>query len=312
MNDVWPEALPLPDGVHLLPQGRGGDFLVQREGVPIARVVGRGYDGGTVRAADFQSDSTGLFTVAAVHGELDVHSMQAQAINYWALGGRTERASLFTTPSTAHYAGTHQGRHPDEAGPHGCTLVEVADSIHPHLSFVAVDAVRWITERIVVDPGSTKDGIESLLLDRVHALSKTHGKTDLLIHWLAAGRGPLFDTLRHGKLSSDLLDWLRVEFGVSSPAAWSVAFELEEEEQIPLHLMEQETILGDFLRSLQKYDELGEHLPLDRYMPDSHAIGQHGSLAALSATDRKRVIHEAAVLGIQLLGGEHHGGDHIL
>jgi hypothetical protein len=321
LNDTWPEALPLPDGIHVLPQGRSGEFLVQRDGVPIARVICRSHDGMLTRAADFLPsalDGTGgLFTVAVAHGEFASeqfwHSMQSQAVNYWALGGRAERATLFTTPSVAHYAGTHQGRHPDESGPHGCTLVEVVDSIHAHPSFLPVDAVRWITERIVVDPGSSKEGIESLLLDRVHALAKTHGKTDLLIHWLAAGRGPLFDALRHGKLCSDLLDWLRVEFGVSSPAAWSVQFDLEEEEHIPLHLKEQETILGDFLRSLEKYDEHqewhGEPLPLDRYLPESHVgglgAGLHGSLSALSAADRIRIVHEAAILGIQLLGGEH-------
>ncbi len=46
-------------------------------------------------------------------------------MDYWALGGRAERTTLFNSPGIAHYPGTPQGRSPAEAGTHGCTLVNV-------------------------------------------------------------------------------------------------------------------------------------------------------------------------------------------
>ena len=71
-------------------------------------------------------------------------------------------------------------------------------------------------------------------------------------------------------------------------------------------LYEEDTILGDFLRAVRKYEE-DDGRPLNwlRFLPD---LSQKPALAAqLQLPDREQrqtLLQESAVLGLQLLGGE--------
>ena len=71
--------------------------------------------------------------------------------------------TLFSSPRVAHYAGTPQGRHPEESGSHGCTLVNVDGQGRAQTVPVPADAVRWETERITVDETTTRQDLESML-----------------------------------------------------------------------------------------------------------------------------------------------------
>jgi hypothetical protein len=264
---------------------------------------------------------------------MDSAEMQAQGIHYWALGGRAERRTLFepvrevknvaaatasvaahppqsdSVPNlhlaTAHYPGTPQGRSPAEQGGRGCTLVAVDETGRAKLTSVPTSAVEWREEAITVGPAVGRDELEGMCAQRIRALAE-HAKSDLLVRWLVGGSGPLLADIRRGKLRAELLEWLRIEHGLSSPIVWTVGIDTAPGAALPASLYEQETILGDYVRTLREF-ELDSMQPLEvesllAGRPAAEAFA--GAVAIANAATRKRVLHEAALLGVDLLSGE--------
>lgn len=304
--EAWPSAFLLPSNVHVFPRSRAIELVHERDGAPLARLVGmsRG-DHQPLRADDFVPDPAGLFSIAVVHGTADAATLQARGIHYWALGGLHDRSTLFSSPTIAHYPGSPQGRLPEELGPHGCTVVQVDDRGQARTTPVPTDAVRWLSEEISVDEIADRDNIETLFRERVRTLIETAPGRDLLISWTITGSNPAVAQLRHAAIRGELLGWLRSEYGFSSPAAWGVSLEPASAMDLPASLFEQETILGDFLRAARQ-DEMNEDEPLnlETYLAESHLAGELSSAAAtVDKAVRQRVLREAALLGADLLSG---------
>lgn len=305
--EAWPSAIALPETVHVFSRGRVEEMVCQRDGSPLARLVGVSRDRPrSVRAKHFDPDSGGLFTIAVAHGTADPAALQARAIHYWALGGRHDRCTLFASPQAAHYPGSPQGRRPQEAGVHGCTLVQVDAQHRIRTSLVPTDAMRWHDERVAVDAATPRDGLESLLRQRMQALIESTPATDLLVSWTVAGSGPLLGQLRRGGLAAELLDMLRRQYGFGPPAAWSVSLQAETSASLPPEWYDQETIRGDFLREIRRFQTSpDEPLALDGMMAEQHLAGVLGSAATLADNAvRQRVLQAAALLGVDLLSGE--------
>ncbi|MBN2474868.1 MAG: hypothetical protein JXB62_09700 [Pirellulales bacterium] len=305
--EAWPAAVALPDNVHVFPRGRVEELVHQRDGTPLARISGASLDRQrTARASSFDADPTGLFSIAVVHGAADLAALRARDVHYWALGGRHDRSTLFSSPRVAHYPGSPQGRRPEEHGAHGCTLVQVNQPQPARTSLIPTDVLRWLDERIAVDDATTRDDLEVLLRQRIQALIETVPKVDLLISWTIGGSGPLVATLRRGTLRSELLQWLRSEFGFGPPAAWSVSLEVEPPVSLPPEWYEQETIRGDFLRAIRQAQmNTGEPIDLQAYLAEEHLAGLLAPAATLDdKAMRERVLREAALLGSDLLSGE--------
>ena len=338
--DAWPSAFPLPENVHVFPQGRVAELVCERDGLPLARLVGLSHDGrgekmGTgsersevpvpifsrpLRVDDFAADPSGVCTIAVAHGDVEPAALQGSGIHYWALGGRHDRHTLVSSPTIAHYPGSPQGRRPEEAGVHGCTLVQVDERGQARTSPVPTDALRWLSERVTVDEAMGRENLESLLRERMRAIIDASPGVDLLVSWTIAGDGPLMAQLRHGALASELLAGLRTEFGFASPAPatgekagffsrWSLSLDAEPVAALPAGTYEQETILGDFLRAVRQC-EMNEAAPLEleNYLAESHLAGSLAGAASLDAAARRRVLSEAARLGADLLGGSEEMG----
>lgn len=305
--DAWPSAVRLPDVVHQFPLGRIDEYVHQRDGVPVARLVGTSRrDGHSVQPADFASDPGGLFTIAVVHGLPDATVMAARGVHYWALGGSHTRRNLRAGPATAHHPGTPQGRRPSHCGPYGCTLVPVDAQGQLRTTFVPADAVRWHREKVPVDQHTTPQALETQLAARTEALRAAHPTLDLLIVWTVAGSGPLLRRLRSGGLAAELLAKLRKQYGFTSPAAWSVALEADPQDAFPPAAIPHETICGDFLRALSLYQtNPNDPLHLEAFLPEQQLPGSLRTAADLAdPVVRQRVLREAVLLGIDLLSGE--------
>ncbi len=307
--DVWPTSITLPENVHVFPQDRAEQFVHRQHDTPIARIVGVSRRRQrAIRARDFEPDPAGLFTIALVHGTAEPEALENRGIHYWALGGRHARATLFSSPQTAHYPGSPQGRRPDEDGIHGCTLVQVDEQGRGRTSPIPTDAVRWLNERVVVDEETTRDDLEMLLRERMHTLIESAPGIDLLICWTVAGSGPLLVQLRQGQLGTELSQWLRNQYGFGPPAAWTVSFEVEPTVSLPPEWYEQETIRGDFLREIRQLQiNGGEPLGLEVFVDQEYLANM--ALETLEPPDKRsrdRILREAALLGAELLGGEEH------
>jgi DNA repair protein SbcD/Mre11 len=157
---------------------------------------------------------------------------------------------------------------------------------------------------VAIDQRTSPDDLQGLLRQRLQALLETTPKIDLMISWTVAGSGPLMDELRQGTLSADVLEGLRAEHGRASPAAWSVSLDVEPDAALPSALYEQETILGDFLRAIRQYENNADApLGLEAYVAESHQAGTLASAVEIpDAAVRQRVLREAALLGLKLLG----------
>ena len=116
---------------------------------PVANIVGRSWHGTSlVQVGKFKTDADGLTTIVVAYGQADAERLAEQEVDYWALGGQPQRQSLGSAHRVVHYAGSPQGRSPDEPGPHGCTLVHVAGDRTIRTQFIPTDAVRWHTETV--------------------------------------------------------------------------------------------------------------------------------------------------------------------
>lgn len=305
--DTWPTGIRLPKNVHLFSRGRVEDMVVQAEAGPLARVAGVSCESRRAwRTADFQADTTGLYTIAVAYGEVDLAVLQARGLHYWALGGRHDRCTPQTGNQVVHYCGTPQGGHPYETGIHGCTLVQINEERQTRTSLIATDVVRWIDERVTVDDATTAEDLETRLRERIHALLESMPTTALLVSWKVAGRGPLLTSLRRGGLRADLLERLRSDYGYRSPPAWSVSLDIELSDALPTEWYEQETIRGDFLRTIRQLQmNPDDPIALDKYLAESHRAGTLADAVSLAGKPiRAEVLREAAMLGVDLLSGE--------
>jgi hypothetical protein len=307
LAESWPTAIRLPDNVHVFPAGRPEHYLHQRDGLPVARILGASrVQGRAIHASDFEPDPGGLATIAVLHGIAEADALRDRGIDYWALGGSHERNTLFSAPHVAHYPGTPQGRQPAETGPHGCTLVHFDDQRHIRTTLIATDVMRWQSERVAVDETTTREVLEARLRQRIAAMRESAPGIDLLIAWSIFGSGPMAAEIRHGRWPAELLESLRSEYGRGPAGAWSLSIAAEAPAAFPPAWYEQETIRGDFLRALRDLQTSPETpIDLESMLAPEHLAGMLADVAAISdPATLGHVVGEAAALGVDLLSGE--------
>lgn len=305
--DVWPTSVKLPDNVIVFPMGKPEEVVYDRHAEPVVRLVGSSrVSGRRLRPNEFSGEPGGLFTIGVAHGTADPQALKRREIEYWALGGRHQRTTLYRGPEVAHYPGTPQGRSPADSGQFGCTLVDVDERKTIRTTQVPTNLFRWHDEKIEVQDGCTREDLETAFRERISSLAQAHAGTDLMISWTVEGTGPLVTGIRRGPLAEELLQLLRREFGSGPPALWSLTLEAEAKIEVPKTWLEEETIRGDFLQVIRQLQEDG-NTPIDltAYLPERYLAGSLSAAAVISdPQQRGRVLAEAAMLGVDLLTAE--------
>ncbi len=323
-HDAWPPSIRLPENVHLFSQVRteGGrteearpeEFIHRREGTPMVRLIGAGRGRkGRICAADFDPRQPGLFAIAVTHGRAEPAALETARVDYWALGGRHQQQTVSHSNPMVHYAGSPQGRRPQETGAHGCTLVQVDDRSQIIASQIPTDVMRWQSQEVEVDDTTTPERLDAMLQERARSLIETTPGTDQLISWTVSGCGPLLSSLRSGPAAGQYLEKIRKLFGTGTPATWSVSLATKMTTRPPRQWYEPSTIRGDFLQTIKHLKKKpNETLGLERYLPqrtDDNALsGDILSVAVAGSGGRRRnVLRDATLLGIDLLTGEEAG-----
>jgi DNA repair exonuclease SbcCD nuclease subunit len=340
----------------------------ETENIAVAKMVGisRNQQRRRIRSSEFPINSGGLYTIAVANGDIEPESLTQRRIDFWALGGSTrrqvfhgnprkkgpdgkpipmelpeqtvsasgtkqERNNLPPQPYLVHYPGATVARTPKDLGSYGATLVEIPYGEDPVLTFFPTSPVRWINEVITLE--ATDDG--GKLADELRLRIKNHRETqkddDLFINWFVdAPTGTLTASLRRGSLTADLLSELRSVYGKDDPITWSVSLTLLLPEQLPKQHYEQQTILGDFLRSVKHFQDHPQNIiNLEPYLPkdwgteeqlnsllfaekmkgetgDSEEKKQPKSSPLIQSPTQTetqhRVLCEAAMVGLELLG----------
>ncbi len=99
----------------------------------------------------------------------------------------TRRKTLFQGPQTAHYAGSPQGRCPDESGVHGCTLVQVDHGRKVRTKFITTESVRWRTESLTLTEGANRNDLQRQLRSAMQRIASEAGGAYVLVSWEVQG-----------------------------------------------------------------------------------------------------------------------------
>ena len=333
--------------------------------LPVAKLVGmsRNQRNKRIRSSEFPPEPGGLFTIAVANGEVEPETLAQRYMDYWAMGGNNkrytflgnprkkgpdgkplplepeyrqndkERKDLPPQPFIVHYPGATLARTPLDTGQFGATLVEVALSEsgnpleEPVLTHFSTSPIRWINDRVSLE--ATDDGgkLADELRQRIKNYREAQKKDDLFINWfIDVPPGPLAHNLRRGGLPNDLLSELRALYGQDEPMTWSVSISVLVPEQLPKPFFEQQTILGDFLRSVKHFQDNPQALiHLGGYIPKNweHNETVKQLLLAEKVKDeitdandnepkerwvqspiqtetQQRVLREAAMIGVEL------------
>ncbi len=300
----WPTLIALPKSVH-----RFDSSTVQVVGHEVKAgltVDVLGQSGARdVSVAEFCSHASGRYAVAVATGKADSRLMATRSVDYWALGGQGERKTLTTQPSVVHYPGTPQGRSPQSLGPHGCTLVEVRAPRDTRMRFVPCDVVRWQHERVMASAAASWDDITDLLSQRIQELRSQTPGTPLLIRWTFAAADITVDREKLRQLAERAMAWLKKQQGSPTESCWPVSVEVDAHQPIPASAYDEDTLLGDYLRSVRQLQENWQQDKWESNCGESLLSSELRWVADLSDPSvRLQVLREATVLGSALLRGE--------
>jgi len=308
----WPAAIELPPNVHHFDAGRGDCLLHWREGqaiakmgplaaLPIRRPTHTDY------AAATEAAEERIFTIGLAHGAAPTVDARTP-FDYLALGGQPNRHIAHSGVPWIVQAGSPQGRSIAEAGPHGCTLVEVDSERHVRVALRTSDTVRWREEQISLDDCHHRTRWESALRERVAAITAEAGDRVVLLRLrLTPGLNPIARTHRE-RLAGELLAWLRETYASGSQCLWTITVDHEaatDKSAGGSAAHEQDTILGEFLRTIDDLrDQPHDGLRLREYAGATVLTSDLLDLLNCATSDvRDPLLRHIAELGHELLAG---------
>ncbi len=301
--DRWPNAIDLPSNVTTFPSSLVEQAVHFRNDKPVATICGAGLDHNRRNPSDFRCPEECIFPIALMHGELDTTSIAAQNIRYWGLGGSHKRKSIDKTSTIALHPGSIQSRSPQEAGAYGCTLVSVDVKGKMRIQEMELDSVRWSLQKITVAENAKLQDLKDQLGDRCMKIRSEYPDQLILAKWKITTTGDFNPRLRNAEWKKDLIAWLRNEFGQASGGLWTVTLKIDPPRNLPADWYEEETILGDYLRSVGRYqgdstmaftvmDYLPEHSDQDEWL---------AALGRIPAEQRETILKRAALVGVEYL-----------
>ncbi|HTN76463.1 MAG TPA: hypothetical protein VL096_14490, partial [Pirellulaceae bacterium] len=207
--DRWPDAAKLPSNVQLFASGKLEELSHFRGDSVIATLIGYSHSPErAVRPGDFNPDSNGQLTIGIMSGDFTAEQLAPEELHYWALGGRNNRDTLFSSPHCAHYAGSPQGRDAKEPGVHGCSLVHVDPEHRLRTQFIPTDSIRWHVEHIPFSSEVARHTLQDTLRERMKKIIAEASDRTTLVTWhldgLARSRG-----VRYEHLETELAAQLR-------------------------------------------------------------------------------------------------------
>lgn len=304
--DRWPTSIPLPPNVHVFSNKQAESHVFRRNQSALATLVGRSVDGNEiVRAAEYVHEPDDTFVIAVAHGKADAQSLASESVNYWALGGKHQSSIVQTEEPTIRYSGSPQARCLKEEGSHGFILVDVDAQRQIQVHSVDVDFVRYTEQDIDAEDMALGRDLRQALAKRVARVQSEAAGRHLLVKWRinldlenAAVVGP--------SALEELLNWLRREFGNGQPCCWSTDIEILPPKELPAKWKDEDTILGDFLRtSAEHRKEQAKKLSLksiiDSEVPNVNLW--QTTLTPASSAVQLATLDRSTLLGVDLLRG---------
>ncbi|MCP4190294.1 MAG: DNA repair exonuclease [Planctomycetaceae bacterium] len=299
--DLWPAQLSLPENVHTFPVGMVETYRFERDGEPVAEIVGQSSRRQVkLRAADFSGGNDQITRIAVGYGNIDQKLLDSQGIDYWAFGGKPIHERVGRKSANAYYSGSPQGRSPTEVGRFSCNLVELKYG-DLEVRRVDVAAVHWHHERLHLAESIELGRLEAEVSERLHQ-NPLSDETLALWTWDLVRDEPWTTHLRSAELQGLMRAWRTDKDGARQR---TVGIQLLSGE-IPEPYWDEDSILGDFLRvvrDLQQHPEA--HRQLEAYLPESSLKETVlAELKGASPESHQQMWHEVAALGAGLLRGD--------
>ena len=147
--------------------------------------------------------------------------------------------------------------------------------------------------------------MRELMSKRISRLQSEHGTRHLIVRWRveldlenAAMVGP--------EAIDEILGWLRREYSHGACSVWSTEIEILSPKSYPAKWQEEDTILGDFLRTSQEHHKsLGQHLNLKPLL-ESETLGTAAWQQLLideTPSVTSSALDRATLLGVDMLRG---------
>jgi DNA repair protein SbcD/Mre11 len=301
----WPEAVALPENIH-----RFGDRteaeIHRRHGNAVATILGRSSDGRqTIRAAEYTHEADDMYRIAMGFGEADLESLSSERVDYWALGGLHNRTMLRDEGTQMRYCGSPQGRSMEEAESHGCYLVDVDSQHKTQVHAIDLDVFRYSDQTIDADDMAIGRDIRQMMTKRINRLqAEAHGR-HILVRWRVQMDLENASVVGPAALE-ELIVWLRREFGYGQPAVWSTDIEVLPPKSLPKKWQEEDTILGDYLRTTSEHRKAGaKPINLQSFFENETPGGSVWQAALLEGASAKSkdLVDLSTLLGVDLLRG---------
>ena len=248
--EQWPSALSLPDNVMRFTEEHPETFHVERGGEILAAIHGSCLD--TATPPDYTSDPSAPFNVAIARTSSPPASWTPATMDYWALSGQTEQL-VWQDDGRINFCGTTQGRSPADNGAHGCLLIEIDQHREIRRQLIPTDVVRFQSERIDWSASETLTELEAKLHERAEHLKTDSGRPPRIVTWSIDQEEPN----RLPPTTECLREWvsrLRRDHGEGNSPLWTAAITFSRSLEIPSEQLQEQTILGDYLRVLRDDD----------------------------------------------------------
>ncbi len=265
LNQQW-DYFDLPDNVKIFSADQADQYLVEREGQVLARIIGQSYKSKweSRRVYEgFDLDKDGIFNIGLLHTQLEsgdkkyiparaTDLAKNEAIHYWALGHIHRPQLIRDQDPVIAYPGIPQARDFGEQDQGGAYLVEVRGTRIVKMAYLAVSSVIYKTVEIDISSRELKEAktlndLEDHIIAIGQSLAESQtGKwpADLeeiadnnlaqqpveayIIRWLIKGRGQLHKLLKDlgQEGESELAEGLRRQLAGFSPLIWTDSIQL--------------------------------------------------------------------------------------
>jgi hypothetical protein len=174
-------------------------------------------------------------------------------------------------------------------------------------TFVPCDVVRWQEVRVVVERPAGREEVERLVQLRVSEARAACGGRAVIYTVVLAGGGVPRD-LRAETGRRELAAALRRQDAQADPPQWCAGVRVEPDAAALAAALEEETLLGEYLRAAWALLEQGETGPSDVWNVAAELPPEARELAGLvtpgERARREHLLREAAVLGLSALTAE--------